>query len=161
MPEASRVPPREIAAAIAAVTATAAIGSIPTAGAVRSDWYRDLKKPPWQPPDSVFGPVWTVLYALISMSMMLVRRNRDNDDQRPLFILYGTNLALNAAWSLIFFGGRSPLAAGVEIVALEGTTIALVIRTARISRVAALFLVPYAIWTAFATALTWAISLRN
>jgi benzodiazapine receptor len=57
--------------------------------------------------------------------------------------------------------GRSPLAAGVEVVALEATTIALVVRTARISRLAALCLVPYALWVGFATALTWSIALSN
>jgi tryptophan-rich sensory protein len=156
-----RVPPREVAAAVAAVTATAALGALPTTRAVRSDWYRNLNKPSWQPPDAAFGPVWTVLYALIATSMIVVRRDRDDRGQRPLFILYGTNLALNAAWSLIFFGGRSPLAAGVEVIALEGTTLALVVGTARVSRLAALCLVPYAIWVAFAAVLTWAISMRN
>ena len=108
----------------------------------------------------MFGPIWTVLYALIASSMVTLRRG-PTSSQRPLFILFGTNLALNLAWTLIFFRGRSPLAAGVEIVALEGTTLALVIRAWPVSRAAALMLVPYAAWVAFATALTWAISRRN
>lgn len=83
------------------------------------------------------------------------------EQQRPLFVLFGTNLALNLAWTLIFFRGRSPLAAGVEIVALEGATVALVVRAWPLSRLAALLLVPYAIWIGFATALTWAIWARN
>ena len=65
------------------------------------------------------------------------------------------------AWTLIFSRGRSPLAAGVEIVVLEGTTVALVIRAWPLSRLAALLLVPYALWVAFATALTWTIWARN
>jgi translocator protein len=65
------------------------------------------------------------------------------------------------SWTLIFFRGRSPLAAGVEIVALEGTTVGLVVRAWPLSRLAALLLVPSAIWIGFATALTWAIWARN
>ena len=83
------------------------------------------------------------------------------EQQRPLFVLFGTNLVLNLAWTLIFFRGRSPLAAGVEIVILESTTVALIVRAWPLSRLAALALVPYAIWVAFATALTWAIWARN
>ena len=83
------------------------------------------------------------------------------DQQRPLFVLFGTNLALNLAWTLIFFRGRSPLAAGVAIVVLESTIVALVDRAWPLSRLAALLLVPYALWVAFATALTWAIWAPN
>ena len=92
---------------------------------------------------------------------MLIARGRAGNEQRPLFVLFGTNLALNLAWTLIFFRGRSPLAAGVEIVVLEGTTVALVVRAWPVSRLASLLLVPYALWVAFASALTWAIWARN
>lgn len=150
----------EVAAILGAVGATAAIGAAATTPALRSRWYRRLKKPPWQPAGAVFGPAWTVLYALIAASMLILR-HRDGDGQRPLFVLFGTNLALNVAWTLIFFRGRSPLAAGVEIVVLEGSTVALVVRAWPVSRLASLLLVPYALWIAFASALTWAIWARN
>jgi len=151
---------RDAALILGAVGATAGIGALATAPVLGSRWYRRLDKPPWQPPSPVFGPVWTVIYALIAASM-LVARGRGGEQQRPLFVLFGTNLALNLAWTLIFFRGRSPLAAGVEIVILESTTVALVVRAWPLSRLAALLLVPYAIWVAFATALTWAIWARN
>ena len=150
----------DAACIVGAVVATAGIGAVATMPALKSHWYRRLNKPPWQPPGPVFGPVWTVIYALIAASMLVVR-SRGDDEQRPLFVLFGTNLALNLAWTLIFFRGRSPLAAGVEIVVLEGTTLALVIRAWPKSRLAGLLLVPYALWVAFATALTWAIWARN
>lgn len=127
-----------------AVGATAGIGAVVTTPALDSRWYRRLDKPRWQPPGAVFGPVWTVIYALIAASMLIARR-RDGDGQRPLLVLFGTNLALNLAWTLIFFRGRSPLAAGVEIVVLEGTTVALVVCAWRVSRLAGLLLVPYAL----------------
>ena len=151
---------RDAALILGAVAGTAGIGAAATTPVLSSRWYRRLNKPSWQPPGPVFGPVWSVIYALIAASM-LVARGRGGEQQRPLFVLFGTNLALNLAWTLIFFRGRSPLAAGVEIVALEGTTVALVVRAWPLSRLAALLLVPYAIWIAFATALTWAIWARN
>ena len=152
---------RDAALIVGAVTATAGVGARATAPALSSRWYRRLDKPAWQPPGPVFGPVWTVVYALIAASMLEVRRHGRDDEQRPLFVLFGTNLALNAAWTLIFFRGRSPLAAGVEILVLEGTTVALIVRARPASRLAALLLVPYALWLAFATALTWTIWARN
>jgi benzodiazapine receptor len=151
--------PADVAAILGAVGATAAIGALATTRALDTRWYRRLDKPRWQPPGPVFGPVWTVIYALIAASMLIARHR--GSDQRPLFVLFGTNLALNLAWTLIFFRGRSPLAAGVEIVVLEGTTVALIVRAWPVSRLAGLLLVPYALWVAFATALTWAIWARN
>jgi translocator protein len=71
---------------------------------------------------------------------MLVARARGDGGQRPLFLLFGTNLALNLAWTLIFFRARSPLAAGVGILVLEGTTVALVMRAWPLSRLASLLL---------------------
>ena len=156
----SGLSPRAALAILTAVAGTAAAGGAASAPITSSRWYRKLDKPPWQPPDAVFGPVWTVIYALIAASMLTVRR-RAGKPERVLFVLYGGNLALNLAWTLIFFRGRSPLAAGVEIVVLEATTVALVVRAWPISRLAALCLVPYALWVAFATALTWAIAARN
>jgi benzodiazapine receptor len=149
----------DVAAILGAVGATAAIGAMATAPALDTRWYRRLDKPRWQPPGPVFGPVWTIIYALIAASMLIVRAR--GDEQRPLFVLFGTNLALNLAWTLIFFRGRSPLAAGVEILVLEGTTVALVVRAWPVSRLAGLLLLPYALWLAFATALNWASWARN
>jgi tryptophan-rich sensory protein len=152
---------RDTALILGAVAATAGLGARATTPALGSRWYRRLDKPSWQPPGPVFGPVWTVIYALIAASMVTLRRHAGDESQRPLFVLFGTNLALNLAWTLIFFRGRSPLAAGVEILALEGTTVALIVRARPTSRLAALLLAPYALWLAFATALTWAIWARN
>jgi translocator protein len=152
MPEVAR----EDVAIVGAVVATAGLGAAATTPEVDGRWYRELDTPSWQPPNAVFGPVWTVLYALLATSMLVLRRR---DGGTP-WVLLGPNLALNLAWTLIFFRGHSPLAAGVEIVVLEASTVALVVRAAPASRLAALLLVPYALWVAFATALTWSIALR-
>ncbi len=162
MSEMARRARAEQASIIAAVGACAGLGGVASAPVVGSRWYRRLDKPSWQPPGAVFGPVWTVLYALIAGSMLTLRAQPGAPEgRRPLFVLFGSNLALNLAWTLIFFRGRSPLAAGVEIVALEGTTCALIVRVWPISRLASLLLVPYALWVAFAAALTWTIGARN
>lgn len=160
---ARRVPLGETAAIVAAVVAVAGIGGLATGPAIDSDWYRTLEKPSWQPPGAVFGPVWTVLYAMIAASMYAVRRQADAapEAQRELFVLFGGNLVLNLLWTLVFFRGRNPLAAGIEIIALEATTIALIVRVRPVSRGGALALVPYALWVAFAAVLTWTIALAN
>ena len=67
------------------------IGAAATTPVLSSRWYRRLNKPSWQPPGPVFGPVWSVIYALIAASM-LVARARGGEQQRPLFVLFGTNL---------------------------------------------------------------------
>lgn len=162
-PALRHVPALETAAIVAAVVAVAGIGGVATGPAVDSDWYRALDKPSWQPPGAVFGPVWTVLYAMIAASMYAVRRRADTapDAQRELFVLFGSNLVLNLLWTLIFFRGRNPMAAGIEILALEATTIALIVRVRPVTRGGALALVPYALWVAFAAVLTWTIALAN
>lgn len=73
--------PRAAAAIVAAVGATATVGGVATRPVVESRWYRRLRKPDWQPPGAVFGPVWSVLYALIAASMLDVRRRRGGADR--------------------------------------------------------------------------------
>src|SRR5512135_3498794 len=96
----SGVSGRDAALILGAVGGTAGIGAAATTPVLSSRWYRRLNKPSWQPPGPVFGPVWSVIYALIAASIF-VARGRGGGHQRPLFILFGTNLALNLAWTLI------------------------------------------------------------
>ena len=70
------------------------------------DWYRTIAKPSWTPPDAVFGPVWTVLYIMMAVAAWLVWRT--GDQVRPALILFFVQLALNLAWTLLFFAARSP-----------------------------------------------------
>src|SRR3954447_17509963 len=155
--------PAPVAAAAAgwaaAVTAVAVVGGLATD--TTSDWYRDLRKPSWQPPGAVFGPVWTVLYVLIAVAATLSYRDVGGPRRRLVLGLYAANLALNAAWTAIFFRGHSPTAAGVEIVLLLATILALIWLVRPHNRVAAVALVPYAAWIAFATVLTWTIAAKN
>jgi len=143
----------------AAVTAVAVVGGLATD--TSSDWYRELEKPSWQPPGSVFGPVWTVLYLLIAVAATLSFRDVGGPRRRLVLGLYAANLALNVAWTWIFFQGHAPTAAGIVIVFLLATIVALIWLVRPHNRAAALALAPYGAWVAFATALTWAIAAHN
>jgi translocator protein len=143
----------------AAVTATAVLGGIGTATGSR--WYRTLDKPAWQPPGSIFGPVWTVLYALTAVAGGRVLARTGDSERRVYLRAYTVNLALNTAWTWIFFRGRRPVPAAVEAAVLAASTVDLARRSWVRDRVAGVALLPYAVWTVFATALTTAIAHRN
>ena len=143
----------------AAVTAVAVVGGLATD--TSRDWYRKLDRPSWQPPGGVFAPVWTVLYILIAVAATLSYRDVGGPRRRLVMGLFAANLALNLAWTWIFFRAHRPTAAGVEILMLLGTILGLIGLIRPYNRVAALALAPYGAWVAFATALTWAIAARN
>lgn len=111
-------------------------------------WYADLRKPPLNPPNWVFGPVWSVLYLAIAVSGWLVWRARPASP-RPL-TLWVAQLALNAAWSFLFFGLRRPGAALLEILVLSAVLVVTTESFLRVRRLAGLLFVPYAAWVGFA-----------
>jgi tryptophan-rich sensory protein len=142
-----------------AVTAVAVVGGLATD--TSSLWYQQLDRPAWQPPGAVFGPVWTLLYILLAISATLAWRDVRGPRRRVVLGLYAANLVLNLAWTWIFFQAHAPTAAGVEILALLATILALIGLVGRWNGVAVLLLVPYAAWVTFATALTWRIAAAN
>ncbi len=145
------------AASIGLALAVGAIGGIATSSSVGS-WYAALNKPSFNPPSAVFGPVWTALYILMALAAWRVWRNPAGDDRRrPALILYGVQLALNLAWSLIFFGLRRPDLAMIEIAVLLVAILATTAAFARIDRPAAWMMAPYIAWVSFASALNFAI----
>lgn len=151
---------RTLLATGAAVTATAVAGSLGTD--VRSSWYRDLDKPPWQPPGWAFGPAWTTLYALIALaSARAVDEASSPSERRRLKQALAVNLALNAGWNWLFFRARRPDLALAEIVLLEASTLDLGRRAGRSDRSTGHLLWPYAGWVGFATALNASIARRN
>jgi tryptophan-rich sensory protein len=134
----------------------AAIGSAATYPNL--SWFDTLEKPSFSPPNSVFGPVWTTLYLLMGTAHYLtVKQEAEPAAKRAANILYGLQLGLNALWSVLFFARRAPGAALVEIVLLWVAIVLTIVAFARISRPAALLLVPYLLWTTFAAALNAAI----
>jgi translocator protein len=133
------------------------VGGVATSKSVDT-WYRTLQKPSFNPPSWIFGPVWTTLYLMMGIAHYLVEQE-DAEPRlaRPARILYGIQLVLNTLWSLLFFGRRSPLAALIEIVFLWVAIVLTIITFARVSRTAALLLLPYLLWVSFATVLNGAI----
>ncbi len=153
---------RELLAAVAACEAVGLAGGAATARSTR-DWLPTLDLPPYQPPGWLFGPVWTLLYALMGVSVSAVRRARPaGDPERTRALrLFAIQLAFNGLWSFLFFGRRSPRAGLVDAVLIE-VAVALTIGAIwRVSRPAALILSPYLAWTSFALVLTADITRRN
>lgn len=116
-----------------------------------NDWYQTLQKPPLTPPTWVFGPVWTVLYVMIALSLFLFVRNNRGGGGVVLYLILGLHLLSNIAWTGLFFGLESPGWALVDILILDATLIFLVIRFWEISKVSSALLWPYLVWVCFAT----------
>lgn len=136
------------------------IGSWVTLPAIPA-WYEGLAKPPFAPPNWLFGPVWGTLYGLMGLAAWRVWLHRERDDVRLALMLFFLQLALNLAWSFLFFGLRSPLAGLVGIVPLLALIFATLVAFGRIDRWAGLAFVPYLAWVSFATALNAGVWLLN
>jgi benzodiazapine receptor len=135
---------------IAAIGARFTVPSIGT-------WYRALQKPFFNPPDWIFGPVWTVLYLMIAFAGWRAWRSRHAAGAGTRMTVYGAQLALNLAWSIIFFGDRMIGLALVDIVLLLVVIVVNAVLFWRADRLAGWLLVPYAAWVAFASALNFAL----
>jgi tryptophan-rich sensory protein len=139
----------------------AAVGSAFTALSVNT-WYAGLAKPPFTPPGSFIGAVWTVLYLLMGISLFLVlEKDRDRPEVRQGISLFSVQLGLNVIWSILFFGLRSPFLALIGILLLWVSIAATVLQFYKISRTAAYLLVPYLCWVTIATGLNAGILLLN
>lgn len=137
---------------VALCLAVGALGGWVTATSVK-DWYPTLAKPSFNPPNWVFGPVWTILYAMMGIAAWRVWRIAGTA-ALPLFAL---QLALNLGWSVAFFGLHAIGAAVVVILLLEAAILGTILMFRRIDGLAAALLLPYALWVAFATVLNVAI----
>lgn len=140
--------------AVALNFVVAAAGAAATAQSVRS-WYPTLTKPAWNPPAWLFGPVWTILYAVMGIAAWLVWRRVGFNGGKVALTLYAVQLALNAAWSPLFFGLRNPLAGLVDIVFLWVAIVVTTILFWRLTPLAGWLFMPYLLWVTFATALNF------
>jgi tryptophan-rich sensory protein len=127
----------------------------------RSAWYRSLRKPAFQPPGWVFGPVWNVLYGAIAYSAFRVWRAEPSRARTIALALWGTQVALNAAWTPMFFGARAPRLALADIILLDATASAYTAVASRVDRTASLVTAPYLGWLGFATTLNASIAQLN
>lgn len=140
--------------------AAAALGSMLTLPQIPV-WYEGLAKPSFSPPNWLFGPVWTVLYALMAIAMWRVYLRSRGPERRRAVTVFAVQLALNVAWSAAFFASHSPAAGLVVIAALILAILATILVFARIDRLAALLLLPYIAWVSFATILNAAVWALN
>jgi benzodiazapine receptor len=137
------------------------VGSVFTTPAIPG-WYEGLNKPSFNPPNSVFAPVWTILYLLMGIALFLVWRIGFGDERiRKGMALFGIQLALNVGWSIAFFGFKSPLAGMLVIVVLWAVILATMLDFFRISRLAAILLVPYIVWVSYAAVLNASLYILN
>jgi benzodiazapine receptor len=124
-------------------------------------WYADLAKPAWTPPNVIFAPVWTLLYLLMGISAWLVWRGVESSATGLPLAVYVLQLAVNAAWSWLFFGLHQIGWALVDIVVLWGLIALTLWLFWRQSATAGLLLVPYLLWVSYAAVLNLELFRRN
>lgn len=120
-------------------------------------WYSTLARPVWNPPDWIFGPVWTTLYCLMAVAAWRVWQHGGWKAQRKPLLLYLVQWALNAAWTPLFFGLHRPGLAFAEIVPLALAVLATGVAFGKADRVAGILMLPYALWVSFAAFLNYTI----
>ena len=125
-------------------------------------WYWSLSRPSYTPPGSFIGIVWTVIYILSALSLILyVNAAKGRQGFRPVIALYIINGILNAAWSYVFFTKHLPGPAVIDAGLIAVTVLFVIIYAWRYSHAAAVLLLPYLLWGSFATFLTYAIYKMN
>lgn len=149
------IPTWKNTAALAVCVVVTFLAPAAAAFAMPGEWYAVLKKPAWNPPAWLFGPVWTVLYIMMAVAAWLVWRRGGWTAQRGPLRLYLGQLALNAAWSPLFFGLKMPGLAFAEILLLLAAIVVTALAFRRVSPAAAWLFVPYIAWVAFASFLNF------
>ena len=145
--------------AIIICQAAGAIGSIFTSQSV-STWYLTLNKPSFNPPGWVFGPVWTLLFLLMGVSLYLVWQKGFKKHKKALYF-FSIQYVLNIAWSYFFFYLQNPLAGFIEILILWLFILLTIIYFYKVSKPAAYLLIPYILWVSFAAVLNYFLYLLN
>lgn len=137
------------------------LGSLFTSATIPT-WYATLTRPELAPPNWVFGPVWTVLFILMSIASFLIfQKGYERRDVRIALSFYGAQLILNLLWSLLFFGARNPGLAFAEIVVLWLVLFLTIRKFWPLSKTSAYLLVPYILWVSFAGYLNYSIWILN
>ena len=142
------------------------IGSIFTTPQIQT-WYSELNKPFFNPPNWIFGPVWTLLYILMGISLFLVINSnieKSNDfiiNKKLGLIFFGIQIFLNTLWSILFFGMNSPLLGIIVISFLLCAIVFNIVFFYKIHKVSGIILIPYLLWVSFATILNIAIFVLN
>ncbi|MDD5163186.1 MAG: tryptophan-rich sensory protein [Candidatus ainarchaeum sp.] len=147
----------KLIASILLCEAIGVIGSFFTFPAIGA-WYAALQKPFFSPPNWLFGPVWTILFALMGISLYLAL---EKGLTKKAIVFFGIQLILNLAWSILFFGFHSPMIAFAEIIFLWIAIAATILEFRKTSQKAAWLLTPYILWVSFAAILNYAVWALN
>lgn len=145
---------------IAVCLGAGGLGAIATTPEIEG-WYASIKKPAWNPPNDVFGPVWTTLFVMMAIAAWLVWKPIGFKAAATPLMLFAIQLALNVAWSWIFFGLHHPGWAFAEIVILWLAIVATTAAFFRHSKIAGWLMVPYLAWVSFASVLNFTIWRMN
>ncbi len=145
---------------LAASFAVAFVGGLSSTSGV-DGWYSAAEKPPWTPPNWVFGPVWTFLYTAMAVAAWLVWRRWGWQRARPALLLYAAQLVLNALWTPLFFGAEQLWSGLAVIVALDVLLAINVVAFFRLHRLAGALMVPYLLWALYATSLNAGVAALN
>lgn len=140
--------------------AVGGVGALVTGPNITS-WYAVLARPVLSPPNWIFAPVWTLLYALMGIALYLVLQTPSSARRTHALYLFGVQLILNALWSGIFFGLHLLGIALVEIILMWLAIVATIYFFAKISRTATWLLVPYVLWVSFAAYLNYSLWVLN
>ena len=125
------------------------------------NWYATLLKPPLTPPDAVFAPVWSILYVMIAVSLIVFLRSESGEKKNAALWCFGVQMSLNLSWTGVFFGMKSPDAALAVLAALFIFLVLTIRFFYMSSRLSAFLLLPYAVWSAFALYLNAGIVFLN
>lgn len=124
-------------------------------------WYITIKKPSFNPPNYLFGPVWTLLYILLGVSLYFILQNKQHPLYKKALMLFFIQLAFNFMWSFIFFKFQLLGIALIEIMTLWFLILTMIITVFKINKTAALIQIPYILWVSFASVLNGAIWYLN
>ena len=126
-----------------------------------NDWYESLQRPPLTPPNWVFGPVWTVLYIMIALSIFLFVKNHKTGTGFGIYFLIALHLIANFSWTALFFRLQSPGLALIDIVVLDVSLMLMIYYFWQTNRIASTLLWPYLLWVFFATYLNFSFYILN
>lgn len=136
-------------------------GSIYTRDSIEGGWYSSLNQPSFNPPNWVFGPVWTILYILMGISLYIVWKQVPGRKRENALGIFALQLLLNFLWSLFFFYFKDIEIALIDVVALWFTIVVMIGMFYRVKPLAAKLNIPYLLWVTFATALNTAYYVLN
>ena len=133
-----------------------AVSGLFTADAIPT-WFTTIQKPSWNPPNWLFGPVWTTLYVLMGIAFFLVWRSPNSADKSRAMLIFALQLVLNFFWSFIFFKQQNISGAFIEILFMLAAIVVTIVLFSKVNRTAAWLLAPYLAWVSFASFLNFTI----